>query len=120
MYTDASKDHMAAVLMHDNTPISYFSKAFARTQCKWAPFTKESYAAYSAVQFYKVFIMGCKVQLMCDHKPLQGFLHSTTKNDLVNHWSVNIQDYDVSFEWVETSRNISDCLARLVDPLFKY
>ncbi len=107
---------MAAVLLQDNAPIGYFSKAFAKTQCKWAVFTKEAYAVYAAVLFYKVFITGCKVKLMCDHKPLEGFLQATTKNDMVYHWSINIQEYDISFEWVETSKNLSDCLTRLVDP----
>ena len=116
LYTDTSKHHMAAILLQDNAPIGYFSKAFAKTQCKWAAFTKEAYAVYAAVLFYKVFITGCKVKLMCDHKPLEGFLQATTKNDMVNHWSINIQEYDISFEWVETSKNLSDCLTWLVDP----
>ncbi len=116
LYTDASKHHMAAVLLQDNAPIGYFSKAFAKTQCKWAVFTKEAYAVYAAVLFYKVFITGCKVKLMCDHKPLEGFLQATTKNDMVNRWSINIQEYDISFEWVETSKNLSDYLMWLVDP----
>ncbi len=110
LYTDASKHHMAAVLLQDNAPIGYFSKAFAKTQCKWATFTKEAYAFYAAVLFYKVFITGCKVKLMCDHKPLEGFLQVTTKNDMVNHWSINIQEYNISLKWVETSKNLSDCL----------
>ena len=116
LYTDASKHHMAAVLLQDNAPIGYFLKAFAKTQCKWAEFTKEAYAVYAAVLFYKVFITGCKVKLMCNHKPLEGFLQVIMKNDMVNCWSINIQEYDISFEWVETSKNLSDCLTRLVDP----
>ena len=116
LYTNASKHHMATVLLQDNAPIGYFSKAFAKTQCKWAVFTKEAYAVYAAVLFYKVFITGCKVKLMCDHKPLKGFLQATMKNDMVNRWSINIQEYEISFEWVETSKNLSDCLTRLVDP----
>ena len=116
LYTNASKHHMATVLLQDNAPIGYFSKAFAKTQCKWAVFTKEAYAVYAAVLFYKVFITGCKVKLMCDHKPLEGFLQATTKNDMVNRWSINIQEYDISFQWVETSKNLSDCLTRLVNP----
>ncbi len=113
LYTDASKHHMAAVLLQDNAPIGYFSKAFAKPQCKWATFTKEAFAVYAAVLFYKVFITGCKVKLMCDHKPLEGFLQATMKNNMVNHWSINIQEYNISFEWVETSKNLSDCLTPL-------
>ncbi len=107
---------MAAVLLQDNAPIGYFSKAFAKTQCKWAAFTKEVYVVYVAALFYKVFITGCKVKVMCDHKPLEGFLQAMMKNDMVNCWSINIQKYDISFEWVETSKNLSDCLTHLVDP----
>ena len=52
---------------------------------------------------------------MCDHKPLQRFLECKTKNDMVNRWSLAIQEFDIEFQWVESENNISDCLSRLVE-----
>ena len=119
LFTDASKYHMSGVLMQkdDNgkdRPIGYWSKAFKGSQLHWSALVKEARAVMEAVQHFKVFISGCMVILRCDHKPLQSFLFKQTKNDMVNRWSMSIQEYNMEFVWVSTDDNISDCLSRLV------
>ena len=119
LFTDASGKHMSGVLMQkdDNgnrRPIGYFARSFMNTQVNWAALTKEAYAVYRSVEFFKVFITGCKVILRCDHKPLHGFINRNTNNQMVNRWSLNIQQYNITFEWVATDENISDCLSRLL------
>ncbi len=128
LWTDASKRAMSAVLMqkvNDNIPpeqvntidncrpIGYWSKAFKGSQRNWAALVKEARAVYDAVLHYANLIAGCKVYLRCDHKPLVNFLHARTKNEMVNRWSIAIQQFDISFDWVATDHNIADCLSRL-------
>ena len=115
LFTDASGKHMSGVLMQDARPIGYFAKSFHGTQLQWAALTKEAHAVYRAVEFFSVFITACKVTLRCDHKPLAKFLKGDTRNQMVNRWSLNMQQYDITFEWVATDKNISDCLSRLID-----
>ena len=119
LFTDASGRHMSGVLMQKdengkNRPIGYFAKSFQNTQKNWAALTKEAYAVYKSVEFFSVFITGAKVTLRCDHKPLERFLIQDTRNQMVNRWSLNMQQYDIDFEWVATDKNISDCLSRLI------
>ena len=123
LYTDASKYAMSGVLLQHGVgenesklyPIGYWSKAFKGSQLNWAALVKEARAVYEAVQHFAVYLKGCKVLLKCDHKPLARFLSHNTKNEMVNRWSLSLQEFDIEFEWVDTEANISDCLSRLGD-----
>jgi hypothetical protein len=117
LYTDASKLAMSAVLMQEYPegmrPVGYWSKAFKGSQLNWAALVKEARGVVEAVQNFSVFIAGCKILLRCDHKPLERFLERKTKNEMVNRWSMLIQEYDIEFLWVSTDENLSDYLSRL-------
>ena len=124
LYTDASKRAMSAVLMQECSkgnlkPIGYWSKLFKGSQRNWAALVKEARAVYEAVKHFSVFIKGCHTVLRCDHKPLERFLHTNTKNEMVNRWSLDIQEYDIDFKWVATNENLSDCLSRMTSGVYQ-
>ncbi len=96
-------------------PIGYWSKSFKGSQHNWAALVKEARAVKEAVEHFAVFIEGCPVTLRCDHKPLERFLEAQTHNEMVNHWSLEIQHFDLKFEWVSSKKNLSDCLSRMND-----
>ena len=120
LYTDASKYHMSGVLMQRNKStnklhaLGYWSRAFKGSQKVWSALVKEARAVLEAVEHFAVYIKGCPVELRCDHKPLQRFLEAKTKNEMVNRWSLNLQEYDLKFVWVKSEDNVSDCLSRMV------
>ena len=118
LYTDASKFHMSGVLMqgevNSRKVVGYWSKSFKGSQLEWSALVKEARAVVEACKHFSVFILGAKTTLYCDHKPLHDFLRRATKNTMVNRWSLEIQEFDLQFEWVDTESNISDCLSRLV------
>ncbi len=76
---------------------------------------KEARAVKEAVEHFAVFIEGCPVALCCDHKPLERFLEAQTRNEMVNRWSLEIQRFDLKFEWVSSEKNLSDCLSQMND-----
>ena len=94
-------------------PIGYWSKSFKGAQLNWSALEKEARAVKEAIEHFRVFITGCQIELRCDHKPLEQFLHRQTKNEKVNRWSMEIQQFDIKFKWVSSDMNISDCLSRL-------
>ena len=115
LFTDASKKHMAAVLMQQGKVVGYFARSFHGTQLDWAAIVKEAYAVYRGIEHFAVYLTGAQVNLKCDHKPLESFLHGRTKNMMVNRWSLNLQEYDISFGWVATDKNLSDYLSRMIE-----
>ena len=110
---------MSGVLLQDvekdRKVIGYWSKSFHKAQINWSALVKEARAVLEAMLHYKVFILGAKTILYCDHKPLKSFLERETKNSMVNRWSMELQEFDVEVRWVDTDNNISDCLSRLVE-----
>ena len=119
LYTDASRLHMSAVLMQPADedllrPIGYWSKSFHGSQLLWAALVKEARAVYEAVKHFDVFIRACEIELRCDHKPLQRFLHTQCRNEMANRWSLSLQEYNIKFVHVTSQDNVSDCLSRLI------
>lgn len=119
LFTDASSHHMSGVLMQRDEqkhrrPIGYWSKGFKGSQLLWSALVKEARAIREAVKHFDVFIRGCEVVVRCDHKPLAKFFTSTTANAMANRWSLEMMEYNLTFEWVSTTENLSDCLSRTV------
>ena len=51
-----------------------------------------------------------------DHKPLQKFLKGKIHINKVNHWSLELATYNITFEWISGTHNkAEDCLSRLVE-----
>ena len=145
LYTDASKHAWGAVLMQhadkdpepapqDPTtkpiavlkpvdskeptlfPVVYLSKQFHGSQKYWPALVKEAYAVYQAVKKLTFYITGSLVQLRCDHLPLARFLERNTGSEKVNHWSLEIADMNIQFNYVPGKKNaLADALSRMVD-----
>ena len=116
LYTDASKFNMSGVLMQGDMdklkPVGYWSKAFKGAQLAWSALVKEARAIYEAVLYFSVYIKGCEVTVMCDHEPLRKFFSRAVANEMVNRWSLTLQEYNLTFERVSSENNVSDCLSR--------
>ena len=40
-----------------------------------------------------------------DHKPLQQFPNGKNANNKVNHWSLELATYNITFEWISGACN---------------
>ena len=127
LYTDASKYAWAGVLTQEyhyedegktrkiHHPITYVSGLFRGPQINWAALTKEAYAIYMAARKLTVYIQDAKVLLRSDHLPLKKFLLRDTKNTKVNNWAVELQQFNLDFEYIEGIKNtLADTMSRLV------
>ena len=124
LYTDASHRAMSGVLMQEDEqcqlkPIAYWSKLFKGTQVNWAALVKEARGVYESVKHFAVFLLANKTILRCDHKPLARFLETRTKNEMVNRWSLDLQEFSIEFRWVDTENNLADCLSRISTGIYE-
>ena len=65
------------------------------------------------------YISSTKVTLCSDHLPFMKVLLKNTLNDFVNRWAMEIEDYQIDFNYIEGKNNVlADTLSRLitVDP----
>ena len=127
LYTDASKYAWAGVLTQEyqypedgkikiiHHPITYVSGLFRGPQINWAALTKEAYAIYMSVKKLTYYLRDCNILLRSDHLPLKKFLLRNTKNEMVNNWAMELQQFPIQFEHIEGIKNtLADTMSRLV------
>ncbi|KAJ8880987.1 hypothetical protein PR048_017460 [Dryococelus australis] len=70
---DASSHSVASVLLQENHPVFYASKALTKTQQNYSQIEKEAFASLSACKkFHEYFRGNQKVTIETDHKPLEA------------------------------------------------
>ncbi|MCG8622081.1 MAG: DDE-type integrase/transposase/recombinase, partial [Proteobacteria bacterium] len=127
LYTDASKYAWAGVLTQEyhyteggkikiiHHPITYVSGLFRGPQINWAALTKEAYAIYMSARKLTHYFRDSKILLRSDHLPLKKFLLRNTKNDMVNNWAMELQQFTIEFEYIEGIKNtLADTMSHLV------
>ena len=71
---DASKDGVGAVLLQEDMPVAYASRALTQTQCRYAQIEKELYAVTFACDKFHQYLFGREFQVETDHKPLESIV----------------------------------------------
>ena len=127
LYTDASKYGWAGVLTqpHDETidgkstttdhPVAFVSGLFRGSQLNWAALTKEAFAIYMSIKKLSFYLTDAQILLRSDHKPLEKFLLKNTLNSKVNNWAMELEAFNIQFDYIKGSNNIlADTLSRLI------
>ena len=125
LYTDASKFSWAGVLTQSHTtvidgkstttdhPVTFVSGLFS--QLNWATLTKEAFAIYMSVKKLSFYLTDATILLRSDHKPLEKFLLKNTLNSKVNNWAMELEAFNIWFDYIKGSSNIlADTLSHLI------
>ena len=126
LYTDASKYGWAGVLTQSHTtdidgksvttdhPVAFVSGLFRGSQLNWAALTKEAFAIYMSVKKLSFYLDQAEITLRSDH--LKRFLQKNTLNSKVNNWAMELNSFNIQFEYIQGSKNVlADTLSRLID-----
>ena len=77
---------------------------------------QEAYGIYYVVTKWNYYLQGTDIVVWNDCKPLQKFLNGKNSNNKVNRWSLELANYNITFEWISGAFNkAADCLSWLVD-----
>ena len=127
LYTDASKFSWAGVLTQPHTtvidgkstttdhPVTFVSGLFRGSQLNWAALTKEAFAIYMSVKKLSFYLTDPQILLRSDHKPLEKFLLKNTLNSKVNSWAMELEAFNIQFDYIKGSNNIlADTLSQLI------
>ena len=128
LYTDASKYSWAAVLTQSHTmdidgksvttdhPVAFVSGLFRGSQLDWAALMKEAFAIYMSMKKLSFYLYQSQIILRSDHLPLKRFLQKNTLNSKVNNWAMELESFNIKFEYIQRSKNVlMDTLSRLID-----
>ena len=127
LYTDASKFSWAGVLTQSHTtvidgksttidhPVTFVSGLFRGSQLNWAALMKEAFAIYLSVKKLSFYLTDAQILLRSDHKPLEKFLQKNTLNSKVNNWAMELEAFNIQFDYIKGSSNIlADTLSCLI------
>ena len=127
LYTDASKFGWAGVLTQSHTtvingkstttdhPVTFVSGLFRGSQLNWATLMKEAFAIYMSVKKLSFYLTDATILLRSDHKPLEKFLQKNTLNSKVNNWAMELEAFNIQFDYIKGSSNIlADTLSYLI------
>ena len=77
---------------------------------------KEAFAIYMSVKKLSFYLDQAEILLRSDHLPLKKFLQKNTLNSKVNNWAMELESFNIKFEYIQGSKNIlMDTLSRLID-----
>ena len=117
LFTDVSKHSYMGILHQKEfsnqlnaqsnlVPMVYFSGLFSKMQQLWNTTQRECYAAYWSIQKFSFYLAGTKCTLYCDHKLLAPFFTTGVSSPVLNHWALELQQFDIQFEHISGEKNI--------------
>lgn len=98
---DASQNGVAAVLMQDDAPVAYASRAFTNAQKNYAQIEKEMCAVEFGCKKFHEFIYGRQAEIETDHKPLEA-IHKKPLNECpprLQRMLFRIQQYSLQIKY---------------------
>ena len=97
-------------------PIAFVSGLFRGSQINWAALMKEEFAIYMSVKKLPFYLDQAEILLRSDHLPIKKFLQKNTLNSKVNNWAMELESFNIQFEYIQGSKHVStDTLSSLVN-----
>ena len=76
---------------------------------------KEAFVIYMSVKKLSFYLTDVQILLRSDHKPLEKFLLKNTLNSKVNNWAMELEAFNIQFDYIKGSNNIlADTLSCLI------
>ena len=68
-----------------------------------------------SVKKLSFYLIDAQILLRSDHKPLEKFLLKNTLNSKVNNWAMELEAFNIQFDYIKGSNNIlADTLSHLI------
>ena len=96
-------------------PVAFVSGLFRGSQLNWAALMKEAFAIYMSDKKLSFYLTDAQILFRSDHKPLEKFLLKNTLNSKVNNWPMELEAFNIQFDYIKGSNNILvDTLSHLI------
>jgi len=118
IFTDASKEGCAAVLVQGDRPILFASRKTTEVEKRYSQNERETTAVLFALIRFKPFIFGKRVTICTDNQPLTKFADKPMEHlsSRLQRILLRIQDFDYEMVHVKASENqLADFLSRFPD-----
>ena len=118
LYCDASDYAVGSILAQKDEDgnehvIHYLSSQLGRTQRKYSTSEKEAYAIVFSLKKLRQYLLGAKVTIYSDHKPLRGFFKSPFKNNRLERWGLLFSEFDCEIQYRPGHSMKADFVSRM-------
>ena len=115
VYCDASGIGLGCVLMQENRPIAYASRALRPHEKNYPTHDLELAAVVHAQKIWRHYLMGAHCNIYTDHKSLKYIFTQADLNMRQRRWLELIKDYDLEVHCHPGKANVvADALSRKV------
>ena len=119
MTTDASEKAIGGLLSHAGHPVIYVSRKLSQAEKNYSNFEREALAIVFLVKRLKQFLLGGKLTLHSDHKPLK-YLFATDEeiskkaSARITRWAIALMGHDFELKYTPGEQiPHADSLSRL-------
>ena len=116
VFTDASGVGIAGVLVQENRPVLFVSRALTAVETRYSTIEKEMLAIVFALMKLKTYLLGSSFDVITDHKPILGIVNKPIDrlSNRLQRWILNIQHFRFSVSYLRGRDNVlADALSRL-------
>lgn len=115
--TDANEKGIGAVLMQDQHPIAYISKALSPKHFRLSVYEKELLSVVHAVSKWHHYFTGRHFIIRTDHQSLKFLLEQRLHNESQFRWLTKLMGYDYEIYYKQGKDNVAtDALSRVPLP----
>ena len=117
--TDASLKGLGAVLIQDEKPVRFLSKALTPAETNYSNIERELLAVLFACERLHTYTFGRKVSVHTDHKPLQSIFQKpiSLAPARLQRMLLRLSKYGIQVKYVGSkSVLLADTLSRLIEP----
>ena len=82
-------------------PVTFVSGLLRGSQINWAALMKGTVAIYMSVKKLSFYLDQAEILLRSDHLPLKKFLQKNTLNAKVNNWAMELESFNIQFEYIQ-------------------
>ena len=109
---DASPVGVAGILVQDDKPIAYGSRALSDVETRYSQTEREALAVVWACEHFDIYVRGASFTVVTDHKPLVHIWKKPKPPLRIARWSLRLQPYAVTITYSPGKDNPADFLSR--------
>ena len=109
---DASPVGIAGILVQDDQPIAYGSRALSDVESRYSQTEREALAVVWACEHFDIYVRGSSCTVVTDHKPLMHIWSKPRPPLRIARWSLRLQPYDLTIVFRPGKDNPADYMSR--------
>ena len=109
---DASPVGIAGILVQDDQPIAYGSRALSDVESRYSQTEREALAVVWACEHFDIYVRGSSCTVVTDHKPLMHIWSKPRPPLWIARWSLRLRPYDLTIVFRPGKDNAADYMCR--------